>query len=261
MSSVVPMYGFGGGGGAALNFKVICNPQPETAKENTIWVDVDRINNYYFSATQPENMTEYDVWFLIGTFSLGAFSATKKNPIMVYPISAKQRINGTLVDKTAKSWQGGEWVGWVTKVSFAKSNWKSFDAYPADQYVDYAAGYAYSNTKFTATISGEWDMVAIASASTYDLTNVNNIKFKATLSKALGDNAFAFVAVSKTQVLYDSSGTLKADAILEFRTKVTSKETPIPVNGLSGKYYILIGIYAWYDNGTTAFTVEDMTLE
>lgn len=103
----------GGGGGGGLNFKVIPNPQPSTAKENTIWVDTDRINNYYFSATQPEGMTEYDVWFPVGTSSTVAFSATKKNPIMVYPLSAKQYVSGALVDKTAKSWQGGEWVDWI----------------------------------------------------------------------------------------------------------------------------------------------------
>ena len=44
--------------GVELNFDVVCNPQPSNPAENTIWVDTDRINNYYFSATQPENMAE-----------------------------------------------------------------------------------------------------------------------------------------------------------------------------------------------------------
>jgi hypothetical protein len=101
-----------GAGGPGLNFKVIGNPQPETARENTIWVDTDRINNYYFSATQPENMAEYDVWISTGTSSTVAFSATKKNPIMVYPLSAKQYIGGAWVNVTAQSWQGGKWVDW-----------------------------------------------------------------------------------------------------------------------------------------------------
>ena len=104
----------GGGGGGGLNFQVIPNPMPSTAKENTIWVDTDKINNYYFSATQPENMVDYDVWITTGTSSTVAFSATKKNPIMVYPMSAKQYIGGALVNKTAKSYQGGTWVGWIT---------------------------------------------------------------------------------------------------------------------------------------------------
>ena len=49
----------GGGGGASLNFKVIGNPQPESAKENTIWVNTDTpITGYYFQPEQPENMAE-----------------------------------------------------------------------------------------------------------------------------------------------------------------------------------------------------------
>jgi hypothetical protein len=99
-----------GGGGGGLNFKVICNPQPSTAKENTIWVNTEKINNYYFTATQPENMADYDVWFPVGTSSPVAFNALKKNGIQVYPLYAKQYVGGTLVDKEAKSYQGSKWV-------------------------------------------------------------------------------------------------------------------------------------------------------
>ena len=88
------------GGSNPLNFKVICNPQPQTAKENTIWVDTDRIHNYYFSATQPENMAEHDVWFPTDTASSVAFNALKKNGIQVYPLYAKQYVSGAWVDKT-----------------------------------------------------------------------------------------------------------------------------------------------------------------
>jgi hypothetical protein len=250
----------GAGGGSSLNFKVIGNPKPETAKENTIWVDTDTpITSWDFSATQPhrrsgtKNLIPYpyvrtthtifgitytdngdgtitangtststenapfiltdvksgadtliltpgvytlsgapygydgyvymavfyvngehlshigsancytpftftitetaeicaciyvanglsvtnavfkpqiekgsvatsfikgdatgQVWFPTGTSSPVAFSATKKNSIMVYPLSAKQCVGGTWVDKTAKSWQGGKWVDWIT---------------------------------------------------------------------------------------------------------------------------------------------------
>lgn len=104
----------GAGGSNPLNFKVIVNPQPETAKENTIWVDTDRINNYYFSATQPENMAKYDLWFRTDTSSPVTFNALKKNGIQVYPLLVKQYVGGAWVDKTAKSYQGGAWVDWIT---------------------------------------------------------------------------------------------------------------------------------------------------
>lgn len=102
----------GSGGSNPLNFKVICNPKPENARENTIWVDTDRINNYYFSATQPENMEEYDVWFPIGTSSPVGFNAVKKNGIQVYPQLAKQYVGGAFIKKDAMSYQDGQWENW-----------------------------------------------------------------------------------------------------------------------------------------------------
>ena len=111
MSTAVPMYGFGGGGGAALNFKVVGNPQPTSPSENTIWLNTDvPIASWYFQAEQPENMAEGDVWFPVGTSSTVEFNALKKNGIQVYPLSAKQMVSGALVDITAKSYQNGEWV-------------------------------------------------------------------------------------------------------------------------------------------------------
>lgn len=104
---------FNQSGGTSLNFKVVKNPQPVNPSPNTIWLNTDhKINGYSFSATQPENMTEGEVWFVIGAVSDIAFSATKKNPVMVYPLSAKQKNDGALVDVTAKSWLDGAWVDW-----------------------------------------------------------------------------------------------------------------------------------------------------
>lgn len=100
----------GVGGGVALNFKVVGNPQPEAPRENTIWVNTDvPIGVWYFSATQPENMAEGEVWFRTGTSSSTAFNALKKQNIMVYPLQAQQYINGALVDVTAKIYQDGAW--------------------------------------------------------------------------------------------------------------------------------------------------------
>lgn len=61
MSVTVPIYGFGGGGGAQLNFKVVGNPQPNNPKENTIWVDTDvKITRWIFSAEKPFDTGAYN---------------------------------------------------------------------------------------------------------------------------------------------------------------------------------------------------------
>ena len=112
-----------GGGGGGLNFQVIHNPQPDTAKENTIWVDTDRINNYYFSATQPEGMVDYDVWFPVGTSSTVEFNALKKNGIQVYPLSAKQMVSGVLKDVIAKTYQNGSWIEWIAPGTIFKKGY------------------------------------------------------------------------------------------------------------------------------------------
>ena len=100
-----------GGGGMSLNFKVVTGlTQPVTASENTIWVKVEAIGDWYFSATQPENLQELDVWILVNEYSPVEFNALKKNGIQVYPISAKQYVNGTLQEKSVKAYQNGQWA-------------------------------------------------------------------------------------------------------------------------------------------------------
>lgn len=110
MSLQVPLYGFGsGGGGESLNFKIIGNPMPNTANENTIWVGTDQINNYHFSGTEPKDAAEYDVWILTDTAGEVEFNAIMGNSIEIRPRSAKQYLNGTWVVKPSKIYQAGKW--------------------------------------------------------------------------------------------------------------------------------------------------------
>jgi hypothetical protein len=146
---------YGNGGSNPLNFKVICNPQPNTAKENTIWVDTDKINKYYFSATQPDNMVEYDVWFLTGTLGAISFNSLKKNGIEVYPISAKQKIDGVLVDKTAKIYRNGVWEGWFKYLFPSELEYNTYKSSNgtvsvADEVITFShSKESYSNALFT----------------------------------------------------------------------------------------------------------------
>lgn len=105
----------GGGGSGGLNFQVIGGTTaPSNPKENMIWVNTStKITSYIFSATQPTGSAGM-VWISTGTSSTVEFNALKKNGIQVYPLSAKQYISGAWGDVTAMSYQGGEWVGWIT---------------------------------------------------------------------------------------------------------------------------------------------------
>lgn len=78
------------------------------------------------------------VWIKTATSSPVAFNALKKNSIQVYPISAKQYVNGAWVNKTAQSYQGGKWVTWVTDI------------------------YLYNQGDFCTSVTGGWHSLSIA---------------------------------------------------------------------------------------------------
>ena len=111
----VALEGFGGGSNP-LNFKIVSYATEEellaaTPKENTIGiVTTDTITSWIFSATEPTDPVEGMVWITTGTSSALEFNALKKNGIQVYPISAKQYVNGAWVGRPAKSYQNGAWV-------------------------------------------------------------------------------------------------------------------------------------------------------
>lgn len=110
----------GGSGGSSLNYKVIAYASEAALlaaapAENTIGVvTVTPITARVFSATEPQGLIDGAVWFLTGTNSPAAFNVlkAKKDAVMVYPMSAKQSVDGVLVDVVAKSYIGGKWVDW-----------------------------------------------------------------------------------------------------------------------------------------------------
>lgn len=234
------------GGGTSLNFKVIPNPMPSTAKENTIWVDTDKINNYYFSAEQPENMVEYDVWFPVGTSSSVAFSATKKNPIMIYPLSAKQYIGGALVNKTAKSYQNGAFVDW-------------WDGSILVDGKDYVNGFTIAENYGTVTIGADITIARDVNADdpnggniTYvnannpiDIKPFNSLKFSVNVLRKENVNNGDHVALSIG--FKDSTGAWVCNKYLNF-WNLNSGDYTISLE-TGGEYYFAIELYTYIHYG------------
>lgn len=241
-----------GGGGGGLNFKVIPNPLPNTAKENTIWVDTDKINNYYFSATQPENMVDHDVWFLTGTSSAVAFSATKKKLVMVYPLSAKQHIDGALVDVTAKSYQNGEWVGWISyivkggviqPIGFSTNVRTNYPAKVAeyDGYLEVAA--------YHTSTGGAYE-TSMVTDEKIDLSNVSKIVMDVDVlfcGTTPSNAPFKGVSIIVVKSIGHSSAIDAAGAVVAYAITTTTGRQTIELE-LDGKnlgeasYYIGIGL-------------------
>lgn len=249
----------GAGGGAGLNFKVVGNPQPENPRENTIWVDTDKINNYYFSATQPENMVEYDVWFPTGTSSPVAFSATKKNPVMVYPKSAKQMVSGSLVDVTAKSYQGGKWVnlakylynygdlctdvtgGWGTKsVGLSAAE----PLYPTNPTL------TKESNRLVISVPGGWHTGVVWTQKNIDLTDYKTIEvagYKAGYS--------ANLIVIPENTTYWSTDTI---CRVGLPTTANSKVS-VDVSAVSGSYRVGFGLYS--NNDATTMYIDEVVMK
>lgn len=103
-----------GSGGAALNFNLVWNPKPETCAENTVWIDTDvPVTGWAFSNAMPDVVPDGMLLIDVGTSSPAAFNALRGNCIMVYPRSAKQKVNGELVRRTAMTYLDGAWVEWT----------------------------------------------------------------------------------------------------------------------------------------------------
>lgn len=250
------MIGRTNAGGVGLNFKVIPNPQPSTAKENTIWVDTDRINNCYFSATQPENMSDYDMWFQVGTNSNVAFPATKRNPIMVYPILAKQYISGALVDKNAKSYQGGTWVAWFAGTYIYRKGNQFTDRTGGFETLARSGSYwSTTNVKYNsdhiAFSYGNGPTVSYASTKNMiDLTNVDTVTIN--VESFTGDYlSRGRLAATKTKSSQASIHETAA-AVKQFDAYSAGKIV-LDVSNLSGSYYIAFG--ACFE-GTTTGTLK-----
>lgn len=227
----------GSGGGAPLNFKVVGGTTAHSnAKENTIWINTSTaITIYVFSETQPTNPVAGMVWIITGTLSSVAFSATKKNPVMVYPLSAKQYIGGAWVDKTAKSWQNGAWVDWITILMEGSylnpkyGSWRSVEqggvggsvAY-TDEGIELTAN-AFSGGKGGGAFVGPKDAI--------DFSTINTITAKCTGSGT------AVITVTDNASSWWQNVVARSDEGLSNN----EVEVVLDVTELSGNHYLYVG--------------------
>lgn len=102
----------GGSGSASLNFKIVGGTtQPANPAENTIWINTDtETSGWIFIIDEPTEPEEGLVWIKTATSSAVDFNALKKNEIHVYPLCAKQYINGVWIDVEALCYQNGVWI-------------------------------------------------------------------------------------------------------------------------------------------------------
>lgn len=234
-----------GGGGSSLNFKVVGNPQPSNPSENTIWLNTDtHIESWVFSATEPSTAEFGMVWFPVGTSSTVAFNALKKNGIQVYPLSAKQYIDGAWIPKTAKIYQGGEWVNLITYLYDAGNEceaitggWisvQSQGSIPMGNAVR-GANYLLADSNWVDNVGGT--SVGWTFNNPIDVTNYKTLKFVITTNQALNSRISAYTG--KSYVAMDI-------AYIECPLG-TEKEFSLDISNVSGAYKFCFSTWAGTD--------------
>lgn len=116
MSITVPLYGFGGGGGAALDLKIDSGlARPANPTPNMIWAKTDKdITGYALSAEKPENPTEGLLWLGISDSSkIKATVPVGKEYITLYFSTCAIYTSGTWADVPVMSYQNGAWSDWI----------------------------------------------------------------------------------------------------------------------------------------------------
>lgn len=249
------------GGGTALNFKVVGNPQLESPSENTIWLNTDvEITGWEITPAAPETALEGMVWIGVGTSGDIAFNALKKNAIQIFPLSAKQYVSGEWVNVKAQIYQGGEWTELWNGVLFEN----------ADQYEDitggWVKGYSYGNAGTTATIDDTGIQLSTVSGSAINVETAKKVSLSG--HSTLHANATVTSRTSSSAnylwlACTESSGVAPADNT-NVPTKTSAKITTLgevtlslDVSNVDGEYFVVFGATV----GGMGVTVNKIWLE
>ena len=222
----------GCGGGSSLNYEVVGGTSaPSSPSVNTIWINTSTtITSHIFSATQPTNPASGMVWITVGASSAVAFSATEENPVMVYPISAKQYVGGAWVDVTAKSYQGGEWGDWWNELYDAGNQFESITGgWKCNSALNWMGMTVNGSIEY-----GKYLTVKANSNTCYNATTVNKINLTE-YSQLLYDIASDSSTDDAIVLIHEStSGQLQQIKI------ASSNNGVLNLSGISGSYYITV---------------------
>lgn len=174
------------------------------------------------------------VWFPTGTSSPVSFNAVKKNSLMVYPLSAKQYIGGTWVEKTAKSYQGGAWVEWWSGQLYENGN----------TYASFTGGYSIYGDGTTLTENADHLYIesqgpsGVYNNNPVDMTDYGTLTFDWTCVRGGIDIRFQV----RTDKSTGGSGWAAGTTIVG--PDATRQTTTLDISGLSGSYYVGIGRFS-----------------
>lgn len=263
-------HGTGGGGNVGLNFKVVGGTsQPASAAENTIWLNTDTdITGWVFSPSQPETPAAGLAWISIGVASAAAFNAVKKQTMMVYPVAAKQYVDGAWANKGAMIYLDGAWVSFSTEAVYLYIEGDTCESLTGGYTVAaMKAASSESGTGTPAVTYGDSSMVIKPVKSTAIGTYIGGIvrtKSKIDCSQydtLIFEGTVAGISTGNGKIAFWSTmGANQSENQAKYKMLSNGSDPiTVDVSDLTGSYYIGFG----FDSQNTQITVtmESLRLE
>jgi hypothetical protein len=253
-----------GGGGGGLAFRVLGGTSaPSNQKPNDIWVNTgEEITSYIFSATEPEGYANGMVWITIGASSPVAFNALKKNGVMVYPLSAKQYIDGAWVDVTAKSYQNGEWVDWWNGELYISGNeytnftggWSSYYTYHSS-YPN--RGTLTKNADSLEIVANGASNIVAQTVNKIDITNYTSAEFEVECISRYSTYPLVLFVDNKNDSNYNTSRVASKKCELSSGKSGTFS---VDISALTGMHYV--GFQTWvYEQAVQRYKIKKVMLK
>lgn len=234
----------GGGGGTSLNFDVKAYATEElllaaTPKENTIGIiTTTAINGWVFSATEPTEPVEGMVWITVGTSSTVEFNTLKKNAIQVYPLSAKQYVDGAWVDVPAYSYQGGEWVSWNTDLVIFKAGTGAVQEYTTKKGDSGAISVTASKIAIDYTGNGNGSDVVYYTKSKFNTSGYSTLRLTGNFSEIDTDNDYTGFGLMSSVPITDNFSAQSWVASKGI-PQAASKTYDLDISSCNDSYYIV----------------------
>lgn len=240
-----------GGGAPAMNFKIIIDQKPETAAENTIWVDTKvPVSDFVFSVTEPETPAEGMLWVANGTKSHVMFNALKKGTLLVYPYDCKQYVLGKWEQKDAESYIGGgwkEWGRWLIKAGLTTHEIKTAKKPIEASYSEMTSLSVEQGDGHIKIKGSRGDGMAYIEG--IDLTNYKKLTITGTFTQVseAGNNLS----------VWTSLGTyIKTNRVAN--TQMTATGATLDIEGLAGEH--MVGVSMNFESAST-WEIEDLYFE
>ena len=244
-------------GGAELNFEIVGGTtQPSNPAENMIWVNTNiDISSWSFAVDQPTELEEGMVWFKTATSSGAEFNALKNNSLQVYVVTAKQCVDGALVNVDVCIYKDGTWAAFgvfLFNYGTQTYNWtaSSLVSYISSNNVSVTPGVSTNDDgSITLYVNRGGYNFGSGIYRVYDAIDLANFK-TLNISTEVSGLATWFLTVYPTNADAWGDDTSRGGDTVAILGLASGSYTGIlDISSLTGEYYVGVGGLSGYSDG------------